>query len=134
MENNPNCSFEAWKSKYKSCLKNNIQQTNNTVNSHSDLSKLHLIVHLQTRSNYLAQKYGKKWKDKVTKGIFNKMKLSDNCWIRAVIFNSSSRSARQVTCNILEDCCSTFIRKKNVAILKKKSDQLLICSYFSYYC
>lgn len=47
----------------------------------------------------------------------NKLNLNDTSWLKAVIFNSSSRLARQVACNIIELMCSSFERKREVKLL-----------------
>lgn len=44
----------------------------------------------------------------------NKLNLNDTSWLKAVIFNPSSRLARQVACNIIELMCSSFERKREV--------------------
>lgn len=47
----------------------------------------------------------------------NKLNLNDTSWLKAVIFNPSSRLARQVACNIIELMCSSFERKREVRLV-----------------
>ncbi|KAG5896473.1 hypothetical protein JTB14_005854 [Gonioctena quinquepunctata] len=69
----------------------------------------------ETRKYYLIEKYARKWKRNVKRTfISNKLNLNDTSWLKAVIFNSSSRLARQVACNIIEFMCSNFERKREM--------------------
>lgn len=63
----------------------------------------------------MSEKYLRKWK-RNTKKLYTreKLNLNDTSWLKAVIFNSSSRLARQVACNILEAMCSSFERKRDI--------------------
>lgn len=69
----------------------------------------------EIRKLYLAEKYVRKWKKKVKPlGIISDVKLDDSAWLKCILFNPSSRLARQVTCNIIELMCSNTNRKREV--------------------
>ncbi|CAH1990557.1 unnamed protein product [Acanthoscelides obtectus] len=69
----------------------------------------------EARNYYLQEKYGKKWRRLAKKTyVKEKLQLSDTSWLKAVIFNPSSRLARQVACNIIELMCSSFERKREI--------------------
>lgn len=72
------------------------------------------------RRRYLWEKYWKKWKVKMNfKFIIDSYNFSlDNfSWIKTVLFNGSSRLARQVACAIVESMCGSFERKKKILLL-----------------
>ncbi|XP_022919909.2 E3 ubiquitin-protein ligase UBR4 isoform X2 [Onthophagus taurus] len=71
----------------------------------------------QAREFYLIEKYGKRWKEKVSGKAPPISDFNVLSWVKAVLFNPSSRLARQVTSNILEYCCSSFSRKEKVLLL-----------------
>ncbi|XP_066906272.1 E3 ubiquitin-protein ligase UBR4 [Halyomorpha halys] len=64
----------------------------------------------EVRARYLEEKYGRRWRDKCSKP----MKLTDTAWLRRVMFNPSSRLARQVICNMVECLCSEPNRRREV--------------------
>ncbi|XP_074029001.1 E3 ubiquitin-protein ligase-like protein poe [Leptinotarsa decemlineata] len=69
----------------------------------------------ETRKYYLTEKYARKWRRNIKKSIRNgKLNLNDTTWLKAVIFNPSSRLARQVACNIIEYMCGNFERKREI--------------------
>ncbi|CAH1119052.1 unnamed protein product [Phaedon cochleariae] len=69
----------------------------------------------EARKYYLNEKYGRMWRRTVKKTfVSDKLTLHDSSWLKAVIFNSSSRLARQVSCNIIEFMCSSFERKREI--------------------
>ncbi|XP_056641011.1 E3 ubiquitin-protein ligase UBR4 isoform X2 [Diorhabda sublineata] len=69
----------------------------------------------ETRKYYLAEKYWRKWRRNSKKLYTSKtLNLHDTSWLKAVMFNSSSRLARQVACNIVEMMCSSFERKRDI--------------------
>lgn len=45
------------------------------------------------------------------------LRLSDGAWLKEVLFNPSSRLARQVACNMIESLCQGIERKKEVLVL-----------------
>ncbi|CAG9835872.1 unnamed protein product [Diabrotica balteata] len=69
----------------------------------------------ENRKYYLAEKYWRKWRRHI-KNLYIRdgLNFDDTSWLKAVIFNSSSRLARQVACNIIEIMCSSFERKRDM--------------------
>lgn len=73
------------------------------------------MIYFKVHQFYLAEKYARIWQKKVKKYfITSRLTLDNTSWLKAVIFNPSSRLARQVACNIVELLCSSFERKKEV--------------------
>ncbi|KAI4460353.1 e3 ubiquitin-protein ligase ubr4 [Holotrichia oblita] len=101
LEKDPNHTYQKWKS-----LKPLKGDTSTLPKDKTDLHEF-----------YLMEKFGKRWKDKVQGMIPPILDFSITSWVKAVLFNPSSRLARQVTCNILEHCCSSFARKEKVLLL-----------------
>ncbi|XP_066993474.2 E3 ubiquitin-protein ligase UBR4 [Anabrus simplex] len=66
----------------------------------------------EIRAMYLMEKYGNRWRQK-TRGIVP-LRLTDSAWLKQVLFNPSSRLARQVACNMLESLCQVPVRKREV--------------------
>lgn len=95
----PQVSYAAWRAKQPTKKENTPLPTNK-----EDVRKL-----------YLSEKYGNRWRRRVLKlSDPEDMDLCDDSWVKTVLFNPSSRSARQITCFILEHCCSNYTRKKQV--------------------
>ncbi|KAJ9582029.1 hypothetical protein L9F63_003612 [Diploptera punctata] len=67
----------------------------------------------EARAIYLMEKYGHRWRQKSLKGIMP-LRLTDAAWLKQVLFNPSSRLARQVACNMLESLCQVPVRKREV--------------------
>ncbi|XP_008200345.2 E3 ubiquitin-protein ligase UBR4 isoform X1 [Tribolium castaneum] len=65
---------------------------------------------------YLSEKYFQKWRRNVHQ-IDHRLELDDSTWLKSVLFNTSSRLARQVACSIVELMCNSFERKKEILIL-----------------
>nr|CAD7428755.1 unnamed protein product [Timema monikensis] len=65
----------------------------------------------EVRALYLMEKYGNRWRNKTLRGIVP-LRLTDAAWLKQVLFNPSSRLARQVACNMLESLCQVPARKK----------------------
>lgn len=71
--------------------------------------------YLKVRQFYLAEKYAGRWRRRAKKYFMsNHLTLDNMSWLKAVIFNPSSRLARQVACNIVELMCGSFERKREV--------------------
>lgn len=72
----------------------------------------------ETRALYLMEKYGHRWHNRCLRqhGI-QPLKLADGAWLKEVLFNPSSRLARQVACNMIESLCQGTERKKEVLVL-----------------
>lgn len=67
----------------------------------------------EARTMYLMEKYGHRWHEKSLHGIMP-LRLTDAAWLKQVLFNPSSRLARQVACNMLESLCQVPVRKREV--------------------
>ncbi|XP_031787712.1 protein purity of essence isoform X2 [Nasonia vitripennis] len=72
----------------------------------------------EARILYLSEKYGHRWYYRCMRlrGI-QPLKLTNGSWLKEVIFNPSSRLARQVVCNMVENLCQGTDRKKEVLLL-----------------
>lgn len=72
----------------------------------------------EARALYLMEKYGHRWHNRCMRlrGI-QPLKLADGAWLKEVLFNPSSRLARQVACNMVESLCQGTERKKEVLVL-----------------
>ncbi|XP_020299583.1 E3 ubiquitin-protein ligase UBR4 isoform X2 [Pseudomyrmex gracilis] len=72
----------------------------------------------EARVLYLMEKYGHRWHQRCIRhhGV-QPLKLSDGAWLKEVLFNPSSRLARQVACNMIESLCQGTERKKEVLVL-----------------
>ncbi|XP_015606097.1 protein purity of essence isoform X2 [Cephus cinctus] len=72
----------------------------------------------EARILYLMEKYGHRWHYRCLRlrGI-QPLKLADGAWLKEVLFNPSSRLARQVACNMVESLCQGTERKKEVLVL-----------------
>lgn len=69
----------------------------------------------EVRTYYLTEKYGLRWRKKTLKSFdITSVELDDSAWLKAVLFNPSSRLARQVACNIVELMCNSIERKQEV--------------------
>ncbi|CAH0559665.1 unnamed protein product [Brassicogethes aeneus] len=71
----------------------------------------------EVRKFYLMQKYSGRWRKNLKKSICEPLELNHSAWLQAVLFNTSSRLARQVASNIVEQMCNTPERKKAILIL-----------------
>lgn len=60
------------------------------------------------------EKYAKRWRERTISPV-QPLRLTDSAWLKSVLFNSSSRLARQVACNMLESICQVPVRKKEVS-------------------
>lgn len=70
----------------------------------------------EARTVYLMEKYGHRWHQKSLRGIMP-LRLTDAAWLKQVLFNPSSRLARQVACNMLESLCQVPVRKREVSVV-----------------
>lgn len=69
------------------------------------------------RELYLTQKYFKKWNDKTFRKNSFPLDILKHSWLKWVLFNPTSRSARQVACSMIDSICTVHERKKNVVDL-----------------
>ncbi|CAH0393187.1 unnamed protein product [Bemisia tabaci] len=68
----------------------------------------------EIRSQFLAEKYARKWRERTMQGLLQPMQLTNVVWLKQVLFNPSSRLARQVACSMLESLCQSPLRKKEI--------------------
>ncbi|CAG9856656.1 unnamed protein product [Phyllotreta striolata] len=100
LEKDPDHTFNGWKTRFP-----NTSECPSTSKPSKD----------EIRRYYVQEKYARKWKLHAKKLYArDKLNLNDTSWLKAVIFNSSSRLARQVACGILETMCSSFERKRDI--------------------
>ncbi|XP_043276539.1 protein purity of essence isoform X5 [Venturia canescens] len=72
----------------------------------------------EARVLYLMEKYGHRWHNRCMRlRVIQILKLADGAWLKEVLFNPSSRLARQVACNMVESLCQGTERKKEVLVL-----------------
>ena len=72
----------------------------------------------EIRGYYLTEKYVKRWRRNMKKNRgLHQLDLDDSTWLKSVLFNTSSRLARQVACSIVELMCNSPERKKEILIL-----------------
>ncbi|KAL1517166.1 hypothetical protein ABEB36_000965 [Hypothenemus hampei] len=96
----PEHSFSGWK-------KNVIRQ-----------SELNVPQKSEARLYYLSEKYWRQWRRRVKKfHKGNQLALSATSWLETVLFNPSSRQARNVACSIVETMCNSYERKKEIITL-----------------
>lgn len=70
------------------------------------------------RKYYLSEKYLKKWRRQMHKNNgFSLLEIEDSTWLKSVLFNTSSRLAREVACNIVVLMCNSHERKKEILVL-----------------
>lgn len=107
LNNDPNHTFSGWKSRI-----NLSSIDNNTTNLSTNKQDIH--------NYYLIEKYTYRWRKKLQnkKHKIKPLELDDFAWLKSVLFNPSSRLARQVACNIIEIMCNvTYERKKEILML-----------------
>ena len=66
----------------------------------------------EVRAVYLQEKYWKKWHDKRSSTVIT----MTPSWLKRVLFNSSSRMAREVACQMVENFCAKDFARKRVII------------------
>ena len=72
----------------------------------------------EARIVYLMEKYGHRWHNRCHRlRDIKPLKLVDEAWLKEVLFNPSSRLARQVACTMVESLCQGMERKKELLIL-----------------
>ncbi|XP_011314104.1 protein purity of essence isoform X2 [Fopius arisanus] len=72
----------------------------------------------EARVLYLMEKYGHRWHYRCTRlREIQPLMLVDGAWLKEVLFNPSSRLARQVACNMVESLCQGTERKKKILVL-----------------
>ncbi|XP_051158982.1 E3 ubiquitin-protein ligase UBR4 isoform X2 [Leptopilina boulardi] len=69
----------------------------------------------EARILYLMEKYGHRWHNRCYR--LKTLKLVDGAWLKEVLFNPSSRLARQVACTMIESLCQGMERKKELLVL-----------------
>lgn len=84
--------------------------------TNADQTKSREVLHRR----YLWEKYWKRWKNKMNFTLMIdslQFNLDNFSWLKTVLFNGSSRLARQVACTIVESVCGSFERKKKILLL-----------------
>ncbi|CAD6222096.1 GSCOCG00011717001-RA-CDS, partial [Cotesia congregata] len=72
----------------------------------------------EARNLYLIEKYARRWYYHcLNLKEIQPLRLVNSSWLKEVIFNPSSRLARQVACNMIESICQGTERKKKVLVL-----------------
>ena len=72
---------------------------------------------VEARGVFLQEKYFKKWYDKILRrqAPLRLDMTSSSSWLKRVLFNPSSRMAREVACQMVESfCLKDFQRKKHI--------------------
>ena len=62
----------------------------------------------------LKEKFFRKWRTNTLNNRQHILKAVDSSWLKRVIFNPSSRMARQVACNMIESFCNGYDRTKEM--------------------
>lgn len=94
----PGHSYETWKKK----LARRVQEP--------AISKMKKD---EVHERYLLEKFGCRWLARTIRHQYD-LKMQDSSWLRRVLFNPSSRMARQVTAQMMESLCTSVQRKKEV--------------------
>ncbi|RUS88506.1 hypothetical protein EGW08_003764 [Elysia chlorotica] len=68
----------------------------------------------RVRANYLMDKYAGRWKTNMWKVPAVTLKLTQTTWLQQAMFSTSSRSARQTACSVIEAISQVFSRRKEV--------------------
>nr|XP_006813905.1 PREDICTED: E3 ubiquitin-protein ligase UBR4 [Saccoglossus kowalevskii] len=68
----------------------------------------------EIRAKFLMEKYARRWKSKMRRTSAYPIKICGDNWLQSVLFSPSSRSARQVACNIVEALCEVQNRRQQV--------------------
>lgn len=102
LDKKPGHTFADWKSRLP-------KKSDSVKELPKDKKELHAY--------YLAEKYWKKWRQHLKLSNTHRLELDDSTWLKSVLFNPSSRLARQVACSIIETMCNSPKRKKEILIL-----------------
>ncbi|XP_064650064.1 E3 ubiquitin-protein ligase UBR4-like isoform X3 [Lineus longissimus] len=128
LEGDQDCSYQAWKDKMP--IKVAVESTapNNKSATPSTPKKKDKEERREIRNKYLMEKYGRRWRSKVTKENLIPLKLVSNTWMRHALFSGSSRAARQTASNIIESICQTQSRKQEMLdLLTSYLEELCRC-------
>ncbi|GFN91871.1 E3 ubiquitin-protein ligase ubr4 [Plakobranchus ocellatus] len=68
----------------------------------------------RVRADYLMEKYAGRWKTNMWKVPAVTLKLTQTTWLQQAMFSTSSRSARQTACSVIEAISQVFSRRKEV--------------------
>lgn len=97
--NQPKDMYEYWKQRVPS---NTPEATESPTSSSQHV-----------RGKYLMEKYARRWMVEAKKSP-DSLHLGGTTWLRRVLFSPSSRSARQVACNIVESICQVSSRRQQM--------------------
>ena len=73
-------------------------------------------VRKNSREIYLQEKYFKKWYSKTNRRQAYELDLTSKSWLKRVIFNPSSRSAREVACQMVESFCHKNFHRRKIIV------------------
>ncbi|XP_054271979.1 E3 ubiquitin-protein ligase UBR4-like isoform X4 [Macrosteles quadrilineatus] len=99
LERDPNHTFDAWRRRMYS--------------KDAEIPPAKPTSKEEVRAHYMMEKYAKRWRERTISPV-QPLSLTDSAWLKSVLFNSSSRLARQVACNMLESICQVPVRKKEM--------------------
>jgi E3 ubiquitin-protein ligase UBR4 len=68
----------------------------------------------EIRAQYLSEKYGIRWREKLQRNDKLAVNLVRTSWLRAILFNGSSRSLRLMACSLIEALFQIPSRKKEI--------------------
>ena len=73
---------------------------------------------VEARGVFLQEKYFKKWHEKTLRrqATLSLDMTSNSSWLKRVLFNPSSRMAREVACQMVESFCSKDFQRKKLII------------------
>eukprot|EP00095_Tigriopus_kingsejongensis_P009320 maker-scaffold486_size158769-snap-gene-0.26 protein:Tk09320 transcript:maker-scaffold486_size158769-snap-gene-0.26-mRNA-1 annotation:"e3 ubiquitin-protein ligase ubr4" len=67
-----------------------------------------------THPLFLRQKYFRRWFEKTFRRQSTPLEILPNSWLKTVLFNPTSRSARQMACNMVDSFCNVHERKQDI--------------------
>ncbi|KAF4529110.1 hypothetical protein B566_EDAN013679 [Ephemera danica] len=102
LQNDPKYSFKSW-------LQRMPQKTEKSADSKPSKE--------ETRAKYLTQKYSRRWKQRLGGKHIPKLKLSQHSWLKLILFNKSSRVARQSACKLLETMFQNQVPQRKQELL-----------------
>lgn len=100
IEGDPQHTFQSWKKRMPA----------------RDYGTLKTELKVAVRRKYIMEKYFYRWKNKAFHVRSNRgnIFLSDPQWLKCVLFNSGSRHARQVACNLIQSISNSPAHQKKI--------------------
>lgn len=68
----------------------------------------------ETRNYYLMERYASKWREKIQSNKKVSLTLLRSSWLKSILFNGASRSARLMACSLIESLFQIPSRKKEI--------------------